>query len=129
MSLFEKKGLTKLFYFPLIILFFGVFSQNTQANFEPISETNKIVSETENNLKPLDSIVMIDLLLRIDADQNIKKVDVLDDRGKKVLKFKGCKSTTCEYDLSGLIPGVYVVAVLKGNGQRMSQQITIEPYD
>ena len=126
MSFIEKKGFTKLFYFPFIMLFFGVFSQTSHANIATISEVNNVITETENSLKPLDSIVLIEIVLVVNTDQKIKKVDIIDSNGVKVLKLKGCKSNSCEFDLSGLLPGDYMAVVLKGNGERIISQITLK---
>ena len=126
MSFIEKKGFAKLFYFPFIMLFFGVFSQTSHANVATILEVNNAISKTENNIKPLDSIVLIEIILVVNTDQEVKKVDIVDGNGVKVLKLKGCKSNSCEFDLSGLLPGDYMAVVLKGNGERISRQITLK---
>lgn len=125
MSLFEKKGFAKLFYFPFIMLFFGMFSQTSHANVPTISEINNVIPKTENSIKPLDTIVLIEIILVVNTDRRIKRVVVIDSKGSRVLRLRGCGSNSCEFDLSSLIPGDYTVVVFKRNGERIRGQITM----
>ncbi len=127
MNLFGKIGVVKHLFIPLFIFCLGFVSVNANANsFVNTFDAETSVSISEENIKPLGSIVLVDVVLIVNTDDKLNRVAIRDENGKLVANFKGCGGNICEYDLSNLTPGDYTVIAKTAGGQNISQQIKLK---
>lgn len=103
-----------------LVVLFAPNSNNSSTyyfdNFQIFSQVTTAISKVDYGLEIVPNPVKNEMGISLKTGQLIKRIEVIDNAGRIVLKDSSIRQPNLKVDMTGYSPGIYYVRILLGNG-------------